>query len=255
MPTKPQSPSVSTTTSQRDMRTPETVTDQHKNARFPTGRPWWGYAEIQTDRRSLPAFVCELMPGDTADPMGSAWDAPWYPIQMREQSGRRYLELNMKRATLTWNYPLMIADAKLATLNYYRAAAKIANANGWKAPGLHEPVSFQIESILLDPPLSQKIPEAAMAGDPWILGFTDAPNPMLAHLLSGVRNRAEEPLVSIDDALKFGEGDDALDARIARAVAKALAEADETRRRSHAEKVRAGKAKAKGTKRGMVAVG
>lgn len=254
MPTKPQAPTVSSTNSQRDMRSAETVTDQHKNGRFPNGRPWWGWAEIQTDRRSLPGFVCEIMPGDTNDPMGSVWSAPWYPIQMREQSGRRYLELNMKRATVTWNYPLMIADAKLATLNYYRAAAKIANANGWKAPGLNEPVSFQIESILLDPPLSHRIAEAAMAGDPWILGQTEQINDDLAHLLSGVRNRADQPPVSIDEALKFGEGDSSLDARIAKAVADALEKADATRKRAAQERMAKARAK-KGAKRGTVAVG
>lgn len=254
MPTKPNSPAVSTLTSQRDMRTAECVMDQHKNTRFPTGRPWWGWAEIQTDRRSLPGFVCELMPGDPAEPMTSGWTAPWYPIQMREQSGRRYLELNMKRATLTWNYTLMIADAKLATLNYYRAAAKIANANGWNAPGLNEPVSFQIESILLDPPQSHRIPEAAMAGDPWILGFTEQENPALAELLSGVRPRSGEPKVSVDDALKMGEGDDALDARIAKAVAAALEQADESRKRAAQERMAKARAK-KGQKRGTVAVG
>lgn len=251
MPTKPQS-LISTTNSQRDTRSLESVFDQHKNVRFPQGRPWWGYAEIQTDRRSLPAFVCELMPGDHAEPMTSGWTAPWYPTQVRESNGRRYLELNMKRAQLTWNYPLMIADDKRATGNYYRAAAKIANANGWRAPGLNEPVSFQIESILLDPPRSSRIAEAALAGDLWILGFTERVNEDLAALLAGTGNRSGEPRVSIDDALKLGAGDSELDAKIAKAVAAALEQIDGERKRAHAEKTKAGQAKAK--KSGTVAV-
>ena len=222
MPTKPSLSQVSNLNSQRDMRTPETVYDQHKCERFPNGRPWWGWAEIQTDRRSLPGFVCELAPGDHNDPMHGAWTAPWFPTQMREQSGRRYLELNMKRLTLTWNYPLMIADNTLATKSYYQAAAKIANANGWKAPAMHEQVSFQIESILGDPPQSHKIPEAAMAGDPWLLGFTEQVNQDLADLLSGVR--VVTPAVRVADALQMGEGDLSLDDKIAQAVAKALAD-------------------------------
>lgn len=248
MPTKPQSPHVSSTNAQRDQRSLETVYDQHKCQRFPNGRPFWGHAEIQTSRTALPAFVSELIPGDHNDPMNSAWNAPWVPTQMRESSGRRYLELNMRRLTLTWNYPLMIADDRLAVKAYYQAAAKIANANGWRAPGLNEPVSFQIESILLDPPRSPRIAEAAMAGDPWILGFTEQVNEDLAAILAGVRTRTEEPKVSIDEALRMGQGDDALDAKIAKAVALALAQADETRRRQHAEKVAAGKARAKKSK-------
>ena len=245
MATKPPAPQVSTMNSQRDMRTPESVYDQHKSARFPNGRPWWGWAEIQTDRRSLPGFVCELSPGDHNDPLNSSWSAPWFPTQMREQSGRRYLELNMKRLTLTWNYPLMIADDKLATLNYYRAAAKIANANGWKAPALGEPVSFQIESILLDPPRSYRIAEAAMAGDPWILGFTEQVNQDLFDLLNNARVRTNEPTVSVDDALKLGEGNDALDKKIAAAVALALETADAERARQRSEKIKAGMKKGK----------
>lgn len=250
MPTKPQSGQISTLTSQRDTRSLETVYDQHKCQRFPNGRPWWGYVEIQTDRRALPAFICELLPGDHQDPMGSPWSAPWVPTQMRESSGRRYLELDMRKLTLKWNYPLMIADDKLARLNYYRAAAKIANANGWKAPNMNEPVSFQIESILFEAPRDPRIAEAAMAQDPWILGFTEQVNEPLAALLPVHKDYmlSDMPPVKVEDALRMGEGDAALDARIAKAVAEALARHDEEKRREHAERVKQGKAKAKAKK-------
>ena len=252
MPTKPQSGSASTLTSQRDMRTLETVFDQHKNSRFPNGRPFWGYAEIQTDRRALPAFVCELMPGDHQDPMGSGHNPPWLPTQMRESNGRRYLELNMRERKLKWNYALIIADDKLARLNYYRAAAKIANANGWKAPGMNEPVSFQIQSILLDPPRDPRVAEAALAQDPWILGFTEEVNPTLQALLATgldwtVAGNAAP--VQVKDALRIGEGDDDLDARIAKIVAQAIEHHDAEKARVHAEKVKAGKANAASKKK------
>lgn len=247
MATKP-TIAVSSANSQRDQRTAESVFDQHKNVRFPNGRPWWGYTEIQTDRRAFPAFVCELMPGDVNDPMESGWNAPWFPTQMRESSGRRYLELNMKKSALTWNYGLMIADNKLATANHYRAAAKMANANGWKAPGLNEPLSFQLETLLGPPPLSYRIPEAAMAGDPWLLGFTEQVNQDLADLLTGVTVYTGEGVVKVADVLKLGEGDDALDAKIAKAVALALAQADDERKRQQSEKIKAGMAKKSGKK-------
>jgi hypothetical protein len=243
MPTKPLS-EVTSVRSQKDNRWVETCYDQHKSARFPRGRPWWGHLEIPAEPKMSPAFCCELMPGDHNDPFNSSWSAPWLPDQVIAHpngSGRSYFRLDVKKLTITWLYPTIIADDKAATLAYYQAAAKIAYQNGWKAPALNEPVGFQIESILLAPPRSHKIAEAAMAGDPWILGQTSTVNEALAELISGVRvqNDVRAPVVTPAEVLAGG---DDIEERIARAVAKALAA---ERARNHAKMAKARSARRK----------
>lgn len=247
MPTKPIH-EVSSVTSQKDNRWAATVFDQHKSARFPRGRPFWGYLEYAAEQKMQPGFVCELMPGDVDDPFNSTWSAPWLPPQVISHpngSGRNYFRLDVKKLSLTWNYATIIADDKAATLAYYQAAAKIAHQNGWKAPGLNEPVGFQIESILLAPPRSHKIAEAALAGDPWILGHTQQVNEALSELLSGMRveNDMRAPVVTPEEVLRGGED---IDERIAKAVAAALA-AERKRNHDKIAKARSARGKSKTT--------
>lgn len=230
MATKPTT-EVRSATSQRDNRWLETVYDQHKSPRFPRGRPWWGYLEIPADPKQTPAFCNELSPGDHNDPGNSIWSAPWVPDQVTQWGGRGYFRLDVKRLSITWLYSAIIEDYRQANINYYEAAAVIAHQKGWPAPGLNEPVSFQIHSILRAPPLSHKIPEAALAGDPWILGYTSQVNEELAGLLKGVRVLNDlRPVVTPEEVL--GGGAD-IQARIDAAVAAAL----EARDRANREKM------------------
>lgn len=229
---------VRSATSQRDTRWPETVFDQHKSPRFPRGRPFWGYLEIPADRMQAPSFCVELVPGDHNDPFGSAWSAPWLPDQMMRWGGRGYFRLDIKRLSITWLYGAIIEDFRQANLEYYQAAAEIAHQKGWPAPGLNEPVSFQIHSILKDAPMSPKIPEAALAGDPWILGHTTQVNEELNGLLKGVRVLNDSrPVVTPKEVL--GGGPD-IQARIDAAVEQALAARDQ-RNKEKAARARAGK--------------
>lgn len=175
--------SVHSVNSQAANRWVVTVYDQHKCPRFPRGRPFWGYVEYPAEKQMDALFVQEMMPGDTNDPMNSSWGAPWMPPQTIAATGRSTFRLNMKRDQLTWNYGTVISDDTIALQNYYEAAAKIAYQKGWDAPNFGQAVSFQILTILGYPPRSPKIAEAASAGDPWILGFTDQVNEELAQLL------------------------------------------------------------------------
>jgi hypothetical protein len=245
MPTKPIT-EVRSATSQRDNRWVSTVFDQHRSSRFPRGRPWWGYLEYPADQKYDPAFVCELLPGDHEDPFNSSWGAPWLPEQVSSHpngSGRNYFRLDVKKQAITWNYASIIADDQAATLAYYQAAAKIAHEHGWKAPGLNEPVGFQIESILLAPPRSHKIAEAALAGDPWILGHTSQVNEVLADLISGVRvqNDMRTAIVTPQQVLAGGADIEAL---IAKAVAAALS-AERERNKAKMAKARSARGKPK----------
>jgi hypothetical protein len=227
MPQKPTT-DVRSAASQRDNRWKATVFDQHRSPRFPNGRPWWGQLEHPADKVNDPAFCTTLLPGDVDDPFGSTWSAPWLPEQTMRADGRGTYRFDYRNRRITWTYGAIIEDHRAATRDYYTAAAKIAHANGWPAPGLNEPVSFQIHAILLDPPMSPKIAEAALAGDPWLLGHTSQVNEELDALLKGIRVRNDvRPLVTPAQVLST---DPAIQALVAAEVAKALAAMP---RRSH----------------------
>lgn len=222
MPQKPVGENVRSATSQGDLRWVATVYDQHKSARFPRGRPWWGHLERPTNWAHDPGFVTELTPGSSDDPFGSTWHAPWYPDQVTTTT-KRYFRVDHKTQSLTWLYATIITDDKAALQDYYEAAAQIAYTQGWKAPNFGEAVSFQIASILRKMPRSPKIAEAALAGDKYILGMTPEVNQVLADLLAGIR---PETLLNESDRLSpaqvLAKPDD-LEVRIQQAVAAALA--------------------------------
>lgn len=187
MPSKPTTKPDGGVASQRDNRWVETVYDQHKSARFPKGRPWWGHVEYPSDKKHDASFCTELLPGDHTDPFGSTWNAPWFVPQRTESSGRSYFRLDMRKLTIVWQYQAVIADDIAALQAYYDRAAEIAYEKGWRAPEFGEPVGSQIGAILRTPPRSPKIAEAALAGDLWILGLTEQVNEELAALLKGIR--------------------------------------------------------------------
>lgn len=211
---------VRSASSQRDQRWPETIYDQHKSARFPTGRPWWGYAEYTNEKQHDPGFIGELMPGDTNDPHGSSWTAPWLPEQVMSVA-KQYYRIDWKQRKLTWLYGTIIAEDRAAVEQYYEAAAQIAYTKGWPAPGFGEPVSYQIRMILRRPPRSPKIAEAAQAGDQWILGHTDQVNEHLAEILAGIRPDTLLSSSALTPEQVLAKPDD-LEERIAKAVAAAL---------------------------------
>ncbi len=221
MPQKPVT-QVRSVNSQASRRWVETVYDQHKSARFPKGRPFWGYVEIPSDPMQAPSFVTELVPGDHNDPMNSSWSAPWVPEQRTTTQGggaRSYYRLDMRKLTLTWLYPAIIADDSQALEAYYDDAAQKAYEKGWPAPAYGDPIGPQLRAVCGPPPRSPKIAEAALAGDPWILGHTDQVNPELQELLKNIRRPQPvappvAPCTPVD-----------LEARIAEAVAAALATA------------------------------
>lgn len=211
---------VRSANSQRDNRFADTLFDQHKSVRFPRGRPWYGMFESPNEKRLDPGWFGELCPGDHDDPFNSVWTAPWFPTQLIGKD-KQYFRFDYKRRTLTWMYGTMIADDQAAIHAYYEAAAQIAYTKGWVAPGLGEPVSYQIRMILRKPPRSPKIAEAAQAGDPWLLGFTEQVNEQLAEILAGTRPDTLLSPAFVTPEIVLAKPDD-LEERIARAVAAAL---------------------------------
>lgn len=158
--------------------------DQHKSPSHPDGRPWWCYTETPADPTHPRGIVGELIPISSdwrlADGVVlKGWDAPWYPEQKYVVTGLGLTSGNRFKI----NYAQMVQDYRAANERYYRLAAQTAGARNWPAPQLYGPVDFQLRALIGDPPKSPKIPEAALAGDPWLLGFSGQVNERLRDVL------------------------------------------------------------------------
>lgn len=187
-PSKPQVVGVSTGRNQHERRYMDTFWDIHKSARFPRGRPWCGPREIAANHELMhdDGFVIgDLMQGEYVEhedgsidrlaTLSATWTAPWRPYA-------KYFRFNYKRKLISFEYAKMRADEQRSLDEYYQAAAILgAQLNVRVDYGVMP--SFQITAKLGNPTKGLKIAEAAMAGDPWLLGHLDEPNPELADLL------------------------------------------------------------------------
>ena len=242
MPSKPQV-RVQTTNTQRDSRWLVTVYDQHKSPRFQRGRPFYGYVELPAERRADPSFVQEFMPGDHEDPLGSVWSAPWLPDQLTQSDGtgnRSYYRLDMKTFRLTWNYAGIIADDTRVMEAYYEVAARMCYEKGWTAPDFGAPIPYQLRAAIGPPTRSPKIAQAALAGDPWILGHSETVNVDLQQLLKGIRpdSLSASVLRSADVLAPQANIEEIVKAAVAAALA-----AEREQNRARGARMRAGKAK------------
>lgn len=170
--------------SQADQRSPAIWYDQHKCPRFPDGRPWWSWVERPAEGAGMPMPVGELQPGhpDRAD---LAWTAPWVPEQeyIIRRIGVATPGATMQEHRFKIDYVAMIADRKNALKEYYNRAVIESLGQGWDAPDFGGAISFKLRQIIGRPPQSPKIPEAALAEDPWLLGFSKVENVTLARLI------------------------------------------------------------------------
>lgn len=184
---------------QNKLRTVTVLFDQHRSKDFPYGRPWWGYAEDPAAKGQPRGFSGELSPISedlkVDDITVKGWDAPWIPEP-------KYVLLALQTVTsgnrFRFDYERMVADRKEAMTRYYTLAAREAAARNWPAPSLYGPVSFQLRAIVGNPPKSPKLPEAALAGDPWLLGFSQKRNDVLVEILLDEQGRSAEFLASAD---------------------------------------------------------
>lgn len=174
--------------SQADQRSYAIFYDQHKSAKFPQGRPWWAVVERAAEGAAMPGPVGELQP--------QGWDAPWLPNAeyVARSVGKSTPGSVMDTRHFRIDYNSMIADRKRALREYYDRAVLEAVGQGWEAPNYGDPISFRLRAIVGVPPQSPKIPEAALAEDPWILGFSNVENESLARLLAhGMEDIATAP--------------------------------------------------------------
>lgn len=180
MPTKP-SVAIQTSNTQAKNRRGITVYDQHKSSRFPLGRPWWGFAEKPSEAGMPWGIVGTLNPGNHEEGQNrdwsSTWEAPWYP-------DAKWMVSDLEKGKLTINYTGMIAEYTNANRAYYNKCAEKADENKWQAPVFGGPVDSKLRAVVgRDVPQSPKIPQAAMAGDPWILGTTSEVNERLYKII------------------------------------------------------------------------
>lgn len=217
MPTKP-TVGIRTTNTQSSNRKIVTLRDQHKSGRFPEGRPWWGFAEKPVEAGDPWGLVGCLTPGNHEQPFEDAWEAPWTP-------DAKWMQPNVERGKVNINYVGMTAEYQRSTREYYGECAVKASENKWVAPAFGGPVDSRFRAVVgRDIPQSPKIPQAAMAGDPWLLGNTTEINEDLARIIrntafgSGVHVMEEGPP---PDTVQMTPVD--LAALVAAEVAKAMA--------------------------------
>lgn len=195
-PSKPETRGAATSVSQRDRRFTDTFYDTYKHARFPNGRPFTGQREFQSGSatESIAAgflssdlqcgeFYCDnpdmgQTPQERAATLASAWIAPWLP-----PGGKKYMQFNYRRKLITFDYAKGELDERQSLNTYYRAAAKLAGANGWGEIQFNVMPSYQVTSVMGEPTKFLPIWQAARAGDPWLMGAIDEPNEALAKIL------------------------------------------------------------------------
>lgn len=168
---------------QANRRMLTTFRDQHKSPKFPEGRPWWGYVELPADPMQPPGVVGAMQPGNHEHPFGTRedptyerWEAPWYPQE-------KFFDFDHRRGIIRLRYDKMVVEYTAENRKYYAAANKIAAGNGWEPPKPGGAMHPRFVDILGQQPQSVKIPQAAQAGDRWLLGFQDERNDELAKIL------------------------------------------------------------------------
>lgn len=165
--------------SQNKQRSPAVFYDQHKDSAytlpngekpFGNGRPWWCYVERPADGASMP------MPVGPLTPMG--WTAPWQPddkfivrsIGKVRSDGSIIMGAGLYEQRFRIDYQAMIAEYTQAMRAYYRKAVLEAAALNQPGPDYGGAIGYQLRMRIGDPPRSPKIPEAALAGNKWLLG-------------------------------------------------------------------------------------
>lgn len=141
--------------SQADMRRPALMHDQH-------GRQW----SCSIENRS----------GMSTGLITNDFSAPWLPDQP-------YLVQNPENPSELWiDYRRMYLDRKHALASYHAIATQLAADKGWPIPSKGT-YAQEIRRVLGNPPLPLQPVKAAAQGNPWVLGFTDVPDPRLVEFI------------------------------------------------------------------------
>lgn len=159
--------------------------DQHKHpTKCPNGRPWWAITEKPAEGAAMPMPVGPLMPMD--------WEqlgifAPWEPEQayLIRNLGKAKPGATLSEYRFFIDYPQMVTDYTAAHKMYYERAVKEAAAlRITPLPKYGDVLPYELRIVVGEPPKSPKVPQAALAGDDWLLGFDREENEALARLLT-----------------------------------------------------------------------
>ena len=140
------------------------------------------------------------LPMPIGDLNADGWEAPWYPEQkyFKYSQGTQILEFRLKI-----DYRAMLVDYTAATREYYERAVKQAAAlKMFPLPTFGGLIPWELEQAVGPAPKSPKIPEAALSGDLWLLGFSNEENEELARFLQmGTKwvPTPEQSLKGVDD--------------------------------------------------------
>lgn len=157
--------------------------DQHTHpTKAPQGRPFWSIVENAASGGVMPMPVGELTPMDWEQ---SGIFAPWMPDMkyITARIGQSKPGLSIFEHRFKIDYQQMLTDFTAATRAYYERAVREARSQNLKVPRNLSEIPFELEIIVGTPPKSPKIPEAAMSGDAWLLGFDQEENEQLARYL------------------------------------------------------------------------
>lgn len=172
--------------SQNKQRSTAIFYDQHKDVNFTypvghprageqpflNGRPWWCYVERSAEGTAMP------MPTGPLTPMG--WEAPWYPPEKYIVSSIGRIKPNGQMVAIGGggifeqrfriDYVQMMGEYTEAMRDYYDKAVRTAAELGQPGPDYGGVVAYQLRVRIGNPPKSPKVPEAALAGNKWLLG-------------------------------------------------------------------------------------
>lgn len=192
--------------SQAKQRSTAIFYDQHKHpTKCPTGRPWWAIVEKPAEGAAMPMPVGPLMPMD--------WEAlgifaPWEPEQkyIIRNIGKAKPGATLSEYRFFIDYTQMVTDYEAEQRAYYERAVKEAAALHLPLPKYGDVLPYELRIIVGEPGKSPKIPQAALAGDDWLIGFDREENEMLARLLKmGHTDLAtvEQSMAQQDDTAKL----------------------------------------------------
>ncbi len=174
----------------------------------------------------------------------------------------KYFRFTYKTKRISFDYAKMRMEEAAQMKVYYKAAAKLGAKLNIRVTEGVEP-DFQIVADLGSAMTyinNMKLADAAMAGDPWLLGFIDEPNPSLAEILgfnaSGMQLTSYTPpppvtpaqVLATPDGMGYTEMMQMIAQMSAQAVTAALkAERDEqaSKKVSRSEAIKRGIAKKK----------
>lgn len=146
------SPKRTSGNSQADTRRPILLHDQH-------GREWSCFVEY---RSGMPTGL-----------IANDFSAPWLPDQA-------YLVVNPDNPSELWiDYRRMYIDARQALGQYHQLAVQLAADKGWPVPAKRGEYAADIRRVIGNPPRPLQPIKAAAQENPWILGFSDTPDPRL----------------------------------------------------------------------------